>query len=181
MIEDSGLSFKKIVDYFRDPEGESLVGGALGADRIDYLMRDSHYTGVAYGIIDYERLKDTLAPSDWGVAITEAGISGAESLLIARYFMHSNVYMHHAKLIAAKMMQNAISASLEAGEIKADELVSMTDNTLFAALMSSKETATKAMAERIMERRLFKRAYYENVGKDVDVKELELAIRERRI
>ena len=176
MLEDSGLSFKKIVGYFRDPEGVSLVGGALGADRIDYLMRDSHYTGVAYGIIDYERLKGMLAPSDRGVAITEAGISGAESLLIARYFMHSNVYMHHAKLISAKMVQNAISSAIEAGEIKVDELMSMTDNRLVEALMSSKEKSARGMIERIMDRRLFKRAYYENISRDIGAEELELAI-----
>lgn len=176
ILEESGLSFRKIVDYFRDSKKVDLVGGALGSDRIDYLMRDSHYTGVAYGIIDYERLKGRLVPSNGGVAITDAGVSGAESLLIARYFMHSNVYMHHAKLIAAKMMQNAISASLEAGEASADELVSMTDNNLVSALLASEEKSVREMAGRIMDRRLFKRAYYESVDKNISTEELEQVI-----
>jgi HD superfamily phosphohydrolase len=176
ILEESGLSFRKIVDYFRDSKKVDLVGGALGSDRIDYLMRDSHYTGVAYGIIDYERLKGRLVPSNGRVAITDAGVSGAESLLIARYFMHSNVYMHHAKLIAAKMMQNAISASLEAGEVRADELISMTDNNLVGALLASKEKPVHETIKRIMDRCLFKRAYYEGISKNIDTEELECAI-----
>lgn len=176
ILEESGLSFRKIVDYFRDSKKVDLVGGALGSDRIDYLMRDSHYTGVAYGIIDYERLKGRLVPSNGRVAITDAGVSGAESLLIARYFMHSNVYMHHAKLIAAKMMQNAISASLEAGEASADELVSMTDNNLVSVLLASEEKSAREIAKRIMNRQLFKRAYYESISKNIDTEELECAI-----
>ena len=176
ILEGSGLSFKKIVEYFRDSEKIDVVGGAVGSDRIDYLMRDSHYTGVAYGIIDYERLKGRLVSSNGRVAITDAGISGAESLLIARYFMHSNVYMHHAKIIAGKMLQNAMSASLEAGELDAAGLVSMTDERLIGALRASKERSVHDTVQRIDERRLFKRAYYEPVGKAVDTKGLEEAI-----
>jgi HD superfamily phosphohydrolase len=178
ILEDSGLSFKRIVDYFRDSEKIDVVGGAIGSDRIDYLMRDSHYTGVAYGIIDYERLKGRLVSSDGRVAITDAGISGAESLLIARYFMHSNVYMHHAKIIAGKMLQNAMSASLEAGELDAGELVSMTDDRLVSALLASKEKSVHDTVERIRERRLFKRAYYEPIDKTIDIRKLEEAIEE---
>ena len=177
IIEGSGLSFRKIVDYFRDSGGIDLVGGALGSDRIDYLMRDSHYTGVAYGIIDYERLKGRFMLSKEGrVAITDAGVSGAESLLIARYFMHENVYMHHAKLIAAKMMHNAIASALEAGELSAERLIAMTDGELVNALGGSKEKSVKGMVKRIAERRLFKRAYYEHVDKAVNIEELESAI-----
>ena len=81
----------------------------MGSDRIDYLMRDSHYTGVAYGIIDYERIKTRLALYKGKIAISHGGISGAEIvMLIARYFMHKNVYTHHTTVIANKMLQNAI-------------------------------------------------------------------------
>ena len=85
-----------------------MVGGTLGADRIDYLMRDSHYTGVAYGVIDYHRLQAKLVLHKGRVAILEGGIAGAESMLIARYFMFSSVYMHHTKIIASQMLRQAI-------------------------------------------------------------------------
>ncbi len=172
ILESSGLSFERISSYFKNSASVDLVGGALGSDRIDYLMRDSHYTGVAYGVIDYERLKGRLVSANGKIAITDAGISGAESLLMARYFMHSNVYMHHAKLIAAKMLQNAISAALEAGEVSAQELISMTDSELIGVLRASKERSAKEMVGRILERHLFKRAYYRDIDKAVDLEGL---------
>ncbi len=176
IINDSGISSGKVIDYFKDSNKVDLVTGPLGSDRIDYLMRDSHYTGVAYGIIDYDRIRTRLASSKGKVAVTEAGISGAESMLIARYFMHSNVYMHHAKLIAARMLQNGITTAIEIGDIDAEQLISMNDAKLIGVLLSSKDGFVADMANRIMERRLFKRAYYEDITDDFDTASLESAL-----
>lgn len=176
IINDSGLSFDRVLSYFRESDKIDLVGGALGSDRIDYLMRDSHYTGVAYGIIDYERIKGRLAVFGDRIAVTEQGIAGAESMLIARYFMHSNVYQHHAKIIAASMLQNALDFLLEAGELDPKEMAGMYDEQLLNNMLHSGVAHTVEIARRINERRLFKRAFYENVEKDVDVEGLALAL-----
>lgn len=82
-----------------------IVGDAFGADRIDYLLRDSHYAGVAYGKFDHHRLLDTLRllPKEYqdsdetAIGVEEGGIFCAESLLWARYLMFSQVYMHPIK------------------------------------------------------------------------------------
>src|SRR5947207_6827521 len=83
-----------------------LIGDAFGVDRIDYLLRDSHHTGVAYGRFDHYRLVDELRilPSFTGstepaLGINEGGIYSAESMALARYFMFSQVYYHPIRLI----------------------------------------------------------------------------------
>ena len=130
IISDSDLSFDKVMDYFTNPSKMDIVCGTLGSDRIDYLMRDSHYTGVAYGVIDYERLKKRIVMNKGRMAVLESGVSAAESLLLARYFMHLNVYMHHTKIIASQMFRRAIGLALDSNVMDANELSMMYDEQL---------------------------------------------------
>lgn len=88
---------------------EVVTGDAFGVDRMDYLLRDSFHSGVAYGRFDHYRLIDTLRilPPATGsgdsasptLGITEGGIQSAEALLLARYFMYSQVYLHPVRRI----------------------------------------------------------------------------------
>ncbi|MDE2839804.1 MAG: HD domain-containing protein [Chloroflexota bacterium] len=83
----------------------NLVSGQLDADRADYLLRDSHHIGVAYGHYDLERLLTTLTavedPETGSptLAIEEGGLHAAEGLIIARYMMFTQVYFHHTRRI----------------------------------------------------------------------------------
>jgi HD superfamily phosphohydrolase len=172
ILSDSGMSVKKILSYFREAEKIDIVGGTLGSDRIDYLMRDSHYTGVAYGIIEYDRLKCTVISCKNKLAITESGISAAESVLIARYFMYSNIYSHHAKIIASKMLQRAVDLCLENGVFDAKEMAGMRDEELLIKIRDSGGKAG-AMVGKLMRRELLKRAYYKEINSNISVKELE--------
>jgi uncharacterized protein len=176
IISNSSMSFDKIMDYFRDANKVDLVGGALGSDRLDYLLRDSHYTGVAYGIIDYERLRSRLVLHKGKVAVLESGISGAESMLIARYFMHLNVYSHHAKIIASKMLQRAINLALEQSVFDARELSDMYDDQLIGRMLGSKIDKVTEIVRRVTSRRLFKRAYYGKADSDINLEALEKEI-----
>jgi HD superfamily phosphohydrolase len=176
IISGSGLSFGRVMGYFRAGRTMDIVNGALGSDRIDYLMRDAHYTGVAYGVIDYERLKSRLTISKGRIAIFESGIAAAEALLIARYFMHSNVYTHHAKIIAGEMLLNAAGRALEEGAISGAELSRMHDEQLVGALLGSGIAACSNTVKRVMERRIYKRAYYGTVGIGVSQREIAEAI-----
>lgn len=83
---------------------EIVVSDAFGVDRMDYLLRDSLHCGVAYGRFDHYRLIDTLRilPRGGGseeptLGIEEGGLHSAESLLLARYFMFSQVYFHRVR------------------------------------------------------------------------------------
>jgi HD superfamily phosphohydrolase len=83
---------------------EIIVGDAFGVDRMDYLLRDSHHLGVAYGKFDHYRLIDTLqilsTPSagdgdeagEPTLGVDEGGIQSAEALIVAKYFMYSIVF-----------------------------------------------------------------------------------------
>jgi HD superfamily phosphohydrolase len=85
---------------------EIITGDAFGVDRIDYLLRDSHHLGVAYGRFDHHRLIDTMrilsVPEQEGrpaLGVEEGGLHSAEALLLARYFMYRQVYMHPVRRI----------------------------------------------------------------------------------
>lgn len=79
---------------------EIISGDYFGADRIDYLLRDSKYTGIAYGMFDYLQLIEQLRilPSEDGeglsLGIDENGLESTEALLLARHFMHMRVYQY---------------------------------------------------------------------------------------
>ncbi|HIQ11229.1 MAG TPA: HD domain-containing protein [Pyrodictium sp.] len=79
----------------RDIKLTSLISSDLDVDRLDYLPRDAHHTGVAYGLIDRERILDTLTVLDDGrIAIDEKGIQAVESFYVARLHMYQAVYYH---------------------------------------------------------------------------------------
>jgi HD superfamily phosphohydrolase len=81
---------------------KGLISGQLDADRADYLLRDSLHIGVNYGIYDRHRLVNCVTigeseESDCFLAIEEGGWHVAESLVIARYQMFSQVYFHRVR------------------------------------------------------------------------------------
>ena len=98
-----------------------LVNGQLDADRMDYLLRDSHHCGASYGRYDLDRIIDTLAlsedsrddsPADVCIAIEQGGQHAAEGLILARYFMFTQVYFHPVRIAydhhAAQCLQSRL-------------------------------------------------------------------------
>jgi HD superfamily phosphohydrolase len=75
----------------------SLINNQLDADKFDYLLRDSHYAGVKYGVFDFDRLLDSLLVRDGELVILDGGYYAAEQLILARYHMFEQVYYHHTK------------------------------------------------------------------------------------
>ena len=80
-----------------------LITGQMDADRADYLLRDSHHAGVAYGQYDLNRLIATLRvvrdPETGGlmIGVERGGIQAVEGLILARYMMFTQVYFHHTR------------------------------------------------------------------------------------
>lgn len=78
-----------------------LITGQMDADRADYLLRDSHHAGVAYGQYDIHRLIATLRvvrdreTESLMIGIDKGGIQAVEGLILARYMMFVQVYFHH--------------------------------------------------------------------------------------
>ncbi len=80
---------------------QQILTGDLGVDRIDYLVRDSLHTGVLYGMFDYHRLLDTFVvykeQEETMLCLERGGVHAAEGLILARYFMFSQVYYHKTR------------------------------------------------------------------------------------
>ncbi len=85
-----------------------LVSGQLDMDRMDYLSRDSFFTGVSEGVIGYHRIIKMLAVKDNQLAIEEKGLYSVEKFLIARKLMYWQVYLHKTTLVAEQMLIHAL-------------------------------------------------------------------------
>jgi len=141
-----------------------LIHGDLDADRMDYLLRDAHYTGVPYGTVDAERLIQSSVLLEGGPGIGESGIQAAESLLIARTLMRPAVYFHHTSRIATSMLTLALCEHASSGSVDIRAIPPMDDAALCHALATSESGVARSLLGGLMARRLYKRALY--VGKD---------------
>jgi len=81
-----------------------LVSGQLDLDRMDYLNRDSFFTGVSEGIIGFDRIIKMLDVHDGQIVIEEKGIYSIEKFLIARRLMYWQVYLHKTVIAAEQML-----------------------------------------------------------------------------
>jgi len=98
-----------------------LIDGQMDADRMDYLLRDSLHAGVQYGRFDWHRLVNTIVaiPGTEGKAprlgVTEGGWHAAEGLVLARYFMFTQVYFHKTRVAFDVHLQGALAELLPDG------------------------------------------------------------------
>lgn len=96
-----------------------LVSSQLDMDRLDYLKRDSFYTGVAEGNTNAERLITMLNVVDGNLVIEEKGIYSVEKFLMARRFMYWQVYLHKTAVVAERLLINILKRArflIEKGE-----------------------------------------------------------------
>lgn len=150
---------------------ELITGDVLGVDRMDYLLRDSHHTGVAYGRFDHYRLIDTmrLLPASQqsdepAVGIEIGGLHSAEALLLARYYMFMQVYHHQVRMAYDFHLQQFLQSWLSNGHLSTDldDHQQLTDNEVLAAISkAAKEPSAPGNepASRIMNRKHFKPVY----------------------
>lgn len=85
-----------------------LISGQLDVDRMDYLTRDSFFTGVSEGVIGYDRIIKMLVAHDGELMVEEKGIYSIEKFLVARRQMYWQVYLHKTVLSAEKMLVNIL-------------------------------------------------------------------------
>lgn len=90
-----------------------LVSSQLDMDRLDYLKRDSFYTGVAEGNINAERLITMLNVVDGELVVEEKGIYSVEKFLMARRFMYWQVYLHKAGIVAEQLLIRILKRARE--------------------------------------------------------------------
>ncbi|MDW8273554.1 MAG: HD domain-containing protein [Chitinophagales bacterium] len=86
----------------------SLVSSQLDVDRLDYLTRDSFYTGVNEGIISYNRIIEMMNVKDGELVIEQKGIYSIEKFIISRRLMYWQVYLHKTVLCVEWMLIRAL-------------------------------------------------------------------------
>ena len=98
-------------DWRRD-----IVSSELDADKMDYLLRDSYFTGVKYGLYDLEKIIESFLiteRSNTPLAISSKGIFALEQLLLARHHMTQQVYWHRVSLISTEMIIRGLTLAID--------------------------------------------------------------------
>jgi len=141
------------LDLSKSAEGR-IIDSDLGADRMDYLQRDANNTGVAYGVIDTDRIVNKLCLEGNELCIEEGGLEAAEFLLIGRFMMFSTVYLHHTVRIAEAMLNRAIVAGIEDKTVAPEDFLSASDEGILMKLQGSYKA--KKYVDALLERKLYK-------------------------
>lgn len=97
---------------------KDIVSGPLDADKLDYLLRDSYFAGVQYGVFDLDKIIESLTPIKIGtketqLGISEEGIYAAEQMLLAKYHMNTQVYRHRIRRITDAMLIRGVEFAIE--------------------------------------------------------------------
>ncbi len=98
------LTIEIFTNKYHKPFLHQLISGQLDVDRMDYLTRDSFYSGVSEGVIGYDRLIKMLCVHNNQLVVEEKGIYSVEKFLVARRQMYWQVYLHKTVLSAEMML-----------------------------------------------------------------------------
>ena len=104
---------------YEEPVLRSIVSGPLDADKQDYLLRDTYFCGVKYGVFDLQQLHREFEvvedPSDGQkhLMISSDGVHALEQFVLAKYYLTAQVYSHRVRLITDQMVVRAISLGIE--------------------------------------------------------------------
>jgi len=166
---------------------EIIIGDAFGADRMDYLLRDSHHAGVSYGRFEHHRLIDTMRilprQEEEEIVLTlgieHGGLQSAESLLWARYFMYTQLYFHPVRRVYDFHLKQFLKEWLPGGKFSIDVAshLKLTDAEVLSAIRvaaSDPSAAGHEPARRIVRREHFKRiAEITEADRDIDANATE--------
>jgi HD superfamily phosphohydrolase len=174
---------ENIVGLLRGTWGETIlkaiISGPLDVDKQDYLLRDSYFCGVKYGVYDLERLIETLRAHDDGddryLVLSHDGIHALEQFVLAKYYMTTQVYHHRIRLISDEMIIRGLSLGISEDNLDwlkylysydgsqdfVKEYLTWNDERLATRILdkSTPDGYAKQFFERLAERRLFKRIF----------------------
>lgn len=130
-----------------------IIHGPVDADQMDYLARDAHYTGVAMGNIDIERLISTMAVMNDRICIRRGGAPAAEGLMVSRSLMYTTIYFHQT----VRVIERMIAKAAEESEQDLDDIYLLDDADLGRRLIDEGGVPSKLM-RLVRARRFFRRA-----------------------
>ena len=180
ILESSGFSKKEMC---RLAVGESIpkkkmymnevISGSLSVDLMDYLLRDSYFTGVEYGNVDVTRIINSFEVVRDRLAISQAALFAFEALMIARYQMFRAVYFHRTVRAAELMIIRAMILSdkvLHLTDLSLENYLSLTDDVTLYRIANLEDnysdpeiSIAKGLANGYMKRELLKCVYEKTV------------------
>lgn len=107
------LAIQIFTGNYSKPFLHQLVSGQLDVDRMDYLTRDSFFSGVSEGVIGYDRILKMLTVYNDELMVEEKGIYSIEKFLVSRRLMYWQVYLHKTVISAEKMLVAIIGRAKE--------------------------------------------------------------------
>ena len=159
-VKKCGVSVDEVIDVLRGKGAESaIISGPMDADKLDFLMRDSYFTGASYGLLDAKRIIWRSRVIDDRLALSLKAIGAVEEMALARYQSFMNIYFHHAVRAAQTIFLRAVRMlkELDFSSMNIREYLSYDDYVLWC--MMKKSERTRWAIERIERRDLPKVAY----------------------
>jgi len=163
ILRDNGIDPTEISEMIKG-EGNfgKIISSEIDVDKMDYLIRDSYYAGVAYGVIDLERIVHGMKLVKKELVIEKSSLEAVESLLISRNLMYQTVYRHHTKRIVEEMIKRALRYAMNNKILNQEAFIQMDDIDLISTLRKSGGYSGEIM-DRIDKRRLFKTIFQERM------------------
>jgi uncharacterized protein len=170
----NGFSSRKMSEFAvgrekaKPPFMNEIIAGSLSADMMDYLPRDSYFTGVEYGKVDTQRVIDSLHVTEGHLAIDDAALYAFEALLLARYEMFKAVYFHRTVRAAELMLVRSMKLAdrvLELTDLSdLEKYLELTDEVVLHRLVNLEGSTpelkeAKHLARDFRERKLVKCAF----------------------
>ncbi len=158
---------------------KGLVSGEVDCDRMDYLLRDSYYCGVAYGHYDIDWLISAMAVTELDgelvFSLSENGMRAFEDFLLARFHMTDQVYFHKTKAGFTHYLEEAIKQKEIRLEIPTDpyEYTNLRDGAVVELLFEAAKNENNYWSNRLMNRLPAKRIIRFDNGKEDDMRDLE--------
>ena len=170
-----------------------LISSQIDVDRMDYLLRDSFYTGASYGQFDLTRILRVIRPVQNGIAFKRNGMHAVEDYVVSRYQMYMQVYFHPASRAMEVLLQNLLKRAKFLYKEQKDffrltspnllpffeknfnlqDYLALDDgvmNTYFQSWMTSSDTILSDLAQRYVNRKVFKSMIFsEENEKHLDV------------
>jgi len=167
-----GIGKEEIGDFFdggqvSPPILGQIIDGPLDVDRMDYLLRDSVYTGVEYGKFDLDRLLHTLTvvkhpvSGEVGLGIEEGGVYTAEALMLARYYMFLQVYFHPVRRAYDLHIRDFVKEELVSWPESVSDFLQWDDVSIYELIRRKRSCSDRgeSLADRIVMRRHYEKVW----------------------
>ncbi|MCL1883665.1 MAG: HD domain-containing protein [Defluviitaleaceae bacterium] len=160
----------------------SFMDSELDCDKMDYLLRDSHYCGVNYGTYDLSRLLSSLnvyrekTNKIMQLAINRSGIHSLEEFVIARYFMYIQVYFHKTRRLLDILLVKSIESILPNKKypLNVDEYLKFDDNVVFNKIKESQNEHTNRFINRQVMTCVYDSGTHSDTANDIKIYKLVL-------